>query len=197
VKVEREVQDRLHADVCAGDPTAPSRVFTVLLEPLIDWLSFGWRNERDAERVRDFAIDSIIGYLESPERYDPARASLLTYLRLDAHGDLLNDHDRRQRQRERWKKAAVELEDEARNSSTDEYPSEREEPDLKLSDVREALPDERDRRAALLMMEEERSTRTFAEVWELTALPPQEQAAEVKRNKDRIKARLRRLRSGT
>jgi RNA polymerase sigma-70 factor (ECF subfamily) len=197
VRVEREVQDRLHADVCAGDPTAPSRVFSVLLEPLIDWLSFRWRNERDAERVRDFAIDSIIGYLESPERYDPARASLLTYLRLDAHGDLLNDHERRQRQRERRAEVAVELEDEARKSSTDEYPSEREEPDLKLSDVREALPDERDRRALFLMMEEERSTESFAEVWELTDLPPRQQAAEVKRNKDRIKARLRRLRSST
>lgn len=197
MKVEREVQDRLHADVCAGDPTASSRVFTVLLEPLIDWLSFRWRNERDAERVRDFAIDSIIGYLESPERYDPARASLLTYLRLDAHGDLLNDHDRRQRQRERREEASVELEDEIRNSSTDEYPSDREEPELRLVDAREALPDERDRRAIFLMMEGERSTETFAEVWELTDLPAQQQAAEVKRNKDRIKARLRRLRSRT
>jgi RNA polymerase sigma-70 factor (ECF subfamily) len=195
VKVERNVQDDLHADVCAGDPTASSRVFTVLLEPLLDWLSFRWRNERDAERVRDFAIDSIISYLESPERYDPSRASLLTYLRLDAHGDLLNDHDRRGRQRER--EAFVELAAEARNSSTDEYPSERERPEVKLADVREALPDKRDRRAVLLLMEQERSTEVFAEVWGLSGLEPPQQAAEVKRNKDRVKARLRRLRNGT
>lgn len=195
MKVEREVQDRLHADVCGGDPTASSRVFTVLLDPLIDWLSFRWSNERDAERVRDFAIDSIIGYLESPERYDPARASLLTYLRLDAHGDLLNDHDRRQRQGKRLQETDVELEDEIRNSSTDEYPSDREEPELRLVDVREALPDERDRRAVFLMMEGERSTEAFAEVWELTDLPAPQQVAEVKRSKDRVKARLRRLRS--
>jgi RNA polymerase sigma-70 factor (ECF subfamily) len=197
VKVEREVQDRLHADVCGGDPTASSRVFRVLLDPLIDWLSFRWRNERDAERVRDFAIDSIIGYLESPERYDPARASLLTYLRLDAHGDLLNDHNRRQGQRERLQETDVELEDEIRNSSTDEYPSDREAPELRLVDVREALPDERDRRAVFLMLEGERSTGAFAEVWELTDLPTNQQAADVKRNKDRVKARLRRLRSTT
>ena len=101
MKVEREVQDALHADVCAGDPTASSRVFTVLLEPLIDWLGFRWRNERDGERVRDFAIDSILSYLEDPDRYDPSQASLLTYLRMDAHGDLLNDHERRQRRRAR------------------------------------------------------------------------------------------------
>lgn len=195
MKLEREVQDRLHADVCRGDPTAPSRVFSVLLDPLIDWLSFRWRNERDADRVRDFAIDSIIAYLESPGRYDPARASLLTYLRLDAHGDLLNEHNRRQRQRDRLQETDVELEDEIRNSSTDEYPSDREEAELRLVDVREALADERDRRAVFLMMEGERSTETFAEVWELTNLPAQHQAGEVKRNKDRVKARLRRLRS--
>jgi RNA polymerase sigma-70 factor (ECF subfamily) len=194
VKVEREVQDALHAEVCAGDPTASSRVFTVLLEPLIDWLGFRWRNERDAERVRDFAIDSILGYLEDPQRYDPSQASLLTYLRMDAHGDLLNDHERRQRRGKKEAEATVELAPGGRNSSTDEYPSEREPPEMNLSVVRDALPDERDRHAVLLMMEQERSTEAFAKVWELTELGAEEQAMEVKRNKDRIKARLRRLR---
>lgn len=194
MKVEREVQDALHAEVCAGDPTASSRIFTALLEPLIDWLGFRWRNERDAERVRDFAIDSILSYLEDPQRYDPSKASLLTYLRMDAHGDLLNDHERRQRRGEKEAEATVELAPGGRNSSTDEYPSERELPEMKLSIVRDALPDERDRHAVLLMMEQERSTEAFAKVWELTELGAEDQAAEVKRNKDRIKARLRRLR---
>ncbi len=36
MKVDREVQDRLHADVCASDPTAWSRVFTTLIDPLVD-----------------------------------------------------------------------------------------------------------------------------------------------------------------
>lgn len=188
------MQDALHADLCAGEPTASSRVFTVLLEPLIDWLGFRWRNERDAERVRDFAIDSILSYLDNPLRYDPSQASLLTYLRMDAHGDLLNDHERRQRRGKKEAEATVELAPEGRNSSTDEYPSEREPAEMKLSIVRDALPDERDRHAVLLMMEQERSTEAFARVWDLTELGAEDQAAEVKRNKDRIKARLRRLR---
>lgn len=195
MKVEREVQDALHADMCAGDPTASSRVFTVLLEPLIDWLGFRWRNERDAERVRDFAIDSILSYLEDPRSYDPSQASLLTYLRMDAHGDLLNDHERRQRRGKKEAEATVALAPGGRNSSTDEYPSEREAPEMTLSVVRDAVPDERDRHAVLLMMEQERSTEAFAKIWGLTELGAEEQAAEVKRNKDRIKARLRRLRS--
>ncbi|MGH2917954.1 MAG: hypothetical protein ACRDLS_05045, partial [Solirubrobacteraceae bacterium] len=94
MKVEREVQDRLHADVCADDPTAWSRAFTTLLDPLVDWLGYRWPDLRDSERLHDFAVDSIISYLRAPDRYDPAQSSLLSYLRMDAHGDLLNERDR-------------------------------------------------------------------------------------------------------
>jgi hypothetical protein len=65
---------------------------------------------------------------------------------------------------------------------------------MSFAEVREALPDEKDRRAVLLLMEGERSTDAFARVWGLEELPPDDRFAEVKRNKDRIKVRLRRLR---
>jgi hypothetical protein len=87
VKVDREVRDRLHADVCAGDPTAWSRVFTTLLDPLVDWLGFRWPDRRDSEQLHDFAVDSIMSYLQAPGRYDPTKSSLLSYLCMDAHGD--------------------------------------------------------------------------------------------------------------
>jgi hypothetical protein len=83
VKVAREVQDRLHADVCAGDPTAWSRVFTTLLDPLVDWLGFRWADHRNSERLHDFAVDSIMSYLDAPARYNPTRSSLLSYLCMD------------------------------------------------------------------------------------------------------------------
>lgn len=56
------------------------------------------------------------------------------------------------------------------------------------------FPDERDRRAVLLVISNERSTDAFAEVWGVAELPPTERCAAVKRNKDRVKARIRRLR---
>jgi hypothetical protein len=92
VTVEREVQDRLHAEICGGDPTAWSRAFTTLLDPLIDALGFKWPDLRGTERLRDFAVDSIMTYVQEPARYDPSKSALLTYLRMDAHGDLLNEH---------------------------------------------------------------------------------------------------------
>jgi hypothetical protein len=194
MKVEREVQDRLHAAVCAGDPTAWSRAFTTLLDPLVDWLGFKWPNLRDSERLHDFAVDSIISYLQAPHRYEPAKSSLLTYLRMDAHGDLLNEHSRVQRAQAAEREVAVDIIEEQRKGASDDYPSDRESPLMTLAQIRDAFPDERDRRAVLLLISDERSTAAYAEVWDVTDLPPDEQFAAVKRNKDRVKARIRRLR---
>ena len=192
--VEREVQDRLHAEICGGDPTAWSRAFTTLLDPLIDALGFKWPDLRGTERLRDFAVDSIMTYVQDPARYDPSKSALLTYLRMDAHGDLLNEHARLERARAAEAGAAVEIADEQRKGSTDEYPSDREPSSMTFAQIRNAFPDERDRRAVLLLIADERSTDAFAEVWDVAGLPPDEQFAVVKRNKDRVKARLRRLR---
>jgi RNA polymerase sigma-70 factor (ECF subfamily) len=194
VKVDREVQDRLHADVCASDPTAWSRVFTTLIDPLVDWLGFRWPDHRNSGQLHDFAVDSIVSYLQAPGRYDPTKSSLLSYLCMDAHGDLLNEHGRLQRNREAEHQVVVEVSEQQRKGVIDQYPSDREPPLLTFTQIREAFPDERDRRAVLLLIDGERSTKTFAEVWDLADLPPDEQFAAVKRNKDRVKAGIRRLR---
>lgn len=194
MKVEREVQDRLHADVCACDPTAWSRTFKTLLDSLVDWLGFRWPDLCDSERLHDFAVDSIMSYLRAPDRYDPAQSSLLSYLRMDAHGDLLNERDRLQHAREAEHQVGVEVAELQRNGATDDYPSDREPPNMTLAQIRDAFPDERDRRAVLLLIADERSTEAFAAVWDVADLPPDERFAVVKRNKDRVKARIRRLR---
>ena len=135
-----------------------------------------------------------MNYLAAPQKYDPSKKSLLGYLQMDAAGDLTNDYQRLKRERESRADSDVELEDLLRNSSIDEYPSDRDQVHMSFAEVREALPDEKDRRAVLLLMEGERSTDAFARVWGLEELPPDDRFAEVKRNKDRIKVRLRRLR---
>ena len=89
----RHDQDGLHSAVLAGDPTAPARAFELLLDPLTERLRFKW-SRRPRRDLEEQAIDSILSYLERPERYDPERASLLTYLTMDAHGDLLNAYER-------------------------------------------------------------------------------------------------------
>jgi hypothetical protein len=194
VKVDREVQDRLHTDVCAGDPTAWSLVFTTLLDPLVDWLGFRWPDRRGSEQLHDFAVDSIMSYLQTPGRYDPTKSSLLSYLCMDAHGDLLNEHACLRRNREAEHQVAVEVSEQQRKGAIDQYPSDRELPLITLTQIRETFPDEQDRQAVLLLIAGERATKAFAEVWDLADLPSHEQFAAVKRNKDRVKAGIRRLR---
>jgi RNA polymerase sigma-70 factor, ECF subfamily len=75
----RHEQDGLHSAVLAGDPTAPPGVFELLLDPLIVRLRFKW-SRRPRRDLEEQAIDSILSYLERPERYEPVRANLLTYL---------------------------------------------------------------------------------------------------------------------
>ena len=71
--------------------------------------------------------------------------------------------------------------------------------DIKLDAERvlEALDtlfdDPKDRKAVGLMMERERSTEAFVEVYDLQELSQQEQRDAVKRHKDRIKKRLQRF----
>jgi hypothetical protein len=60
--------------------------------------------------------------------------------------------------------------------------------------VRKAFPDERDRRLIwLVCVEGSRSTDEAATILGLTDLPKEQREAEVRRNKDRVMRRLRRL----
>jgi hypothetical protein len=96
----RHEQDELHSAVLAVDPTAPARAFESLLAPLIERLRFK-RPRRPRRDFEEQAIDSILSYLERPERYEPEHASLLTYLTMHAHGDLLNAYEKEAAGREK------------------------------------------------------------------------------------------------
>lgn len=90
--------------------------------------------------------------------------------------------------REAELQVGVEVGDLERKGITDDYPSDREPPTMTLAQIRETFPDERDRRAVLLLIADERSTEAFAEVWDVADLPLDERFAVVKRNKDRVRA---------
>ena len=186
----RHEQDELHSAVLAGDPTAPPRVFELLLDPLIERLKFKWprRPRRDLEEQ---AIDSILSYLERPERYDSERASLLTYLTMDAHGDLLNAYEKEAAGRE---KLVADVEDPAphRNQVIDVALSSTDDRRL-LARLREAFPDDGDRRVVYLLLEGERTTAPYAEALGLAHLSVGDQQRLVNRAKDRVRKKLARL----
>jgi hypothetical protein len=110
---------------------------------------------------------------------------------MDADGDMKNAYNSARARRERF---LDDVEDEASrwNQMTDD---ERFDSDDRAvyARLRAAFPEERDRRVIHLMLENVRDTESYASALEIAYLPPDEQAAEVKRVKDRIKKRMRRL----
>jgi RNA polymerase sigma-70 factor (ECF subfamily) len=186
----RGEQAELHAALVRGDPTASARIFEALLDPLVERLIYKWKT-LDLQKLEDQATDSLIGYVSNPQRYDPQRASLLTYLTLDADGDLKNAYRSSRHDREQL---TSDVEDalSQRNETTDVELSV-EDDRVFLARLQEAFPDECDRRVIYLLLEGERSTSVYATALRISDLPVYEQRAEVKRVKDRIKKRLARL----
>jgi hypothetical protein len=187
----RAEQDELHRTIVGRtDPTATARAFELLLEPLKVRLRFRWPNMSQDE-LESWAIDALIAYLENPARYDPKQSALLTYLAMDADGDIKNAYSSAQATRERF---LADVEDEAsrRNETTDDEKLDLDDRALYAS-LRDAFPDKRDRKVIDLMLQNVRETVAYAGVLGIAHLPSAQQAAEVKRVKDRIKKRLRRL----
>ncbi len=191
-----QVRD-LHARLVAGDRVASGDLAELVLPELVDRLRRRWPTLAGADAVHDAAVQVFVGYLREPERYDPSRSNLVSWLQMQAHGDLTNDYRSPRRSFHQRRVALmrddVEGEDFARNlrlMRSDDYPSdiERDALDKALG----ALDDDTDRRLLALLLDGDTSTAAAANVLGISDLPDEEQQAEVKRNKDRIKARVKR-----
>lgn len=191
----------VHQRLLRGDPTASADAAELLLDPVVARLQRKWPGIAHTDACYDAAVDVLIVYLNDPTRYQPTRSSLAGWLVMQAHCDLLNDQASRPKQFERlWLvESALPVNPSSGEMPTvgDQVPSLDALPEvdgsLVLAAVREAFPDERDRQLIWLMcIEGSRSTEEAARVLGLSGLPT-EQRAEVKRHKDRIMRRLRRL----
>lgn len=193
--VDHDYALELHQRLLEGDPTAPARLTELLAEPLAERLGhhkpYGVVDDQD---VADAAIDALMHYFGAPHRFDlTKKVSLLHWLALVGRRDL-QDLARSRRRRP----ALAPLEqlpgaDRPRRrepGEEDRYPSE-EETGL-FGSVAALLPDERDRQLVLLEIEGDRSTASAARVLGFEHLPPDEQARQVKKAKDRIKKTIRR-----
>lgn len=191
----------VHGRLLQGDPTAPLDATGLMLGPLMSRLRGRWPT-LDHDTHYDAATEVLVQYLQAPARYDPVRASVLSWLLMQAHGDLINAYRTKQKRFERsWvvesglpaSQAAGEpspLEDYL--PSTEMNP--RLDPSGVLAAIREAFPDDRDRRLLWhVVVEGSQSTDEAAEILGLTHLAAAERTAEVRKNKDRIMKRLRRL----
>jgi len=192
----------IHQRLLSGDPTASLDAADLLLDPLVSRLRAKWPSQNYIDACHDAATEVIVIYLQAPRRYDPARSALLTWLTMQAHGDLLNAYASSQKKFERdWivesdlsrndpdsDDAAVQLGDQM--AWLDAVPVL--DASRVLVSVRAAFPEERDRQLIWLMYIDGVHS-TDAEVLDLMHLPPLERAAAVKRHKDRVMRHLRRL----
>lgn len=200
-----ELQERalkVHQRLLRSDPVAPADAAELLLDPVVAHLQYKWPDIVYTDACRDAAVDVLVTYLADPSRYQPTRSSLVGWLVMQAHRDLVNDYDSRPKRFERlWLvESALPVDpDTGETPRLDEQVASFDtvseiDGSSALAAVREAFPDEHDRRLIWLMcIEENHSTEAAAEVLEITDLPLAQRTAQVKRRKDRIMRRLRRL----
>lgn len=191
---------RLHRAMLAGDPRASERLADALAPRLRSLL----RRRHAAmprECLEDAAVDALLAYLQQPERYDPARGSLLNYLTTIADRRISDFLRRQTRRPEIFVGGSVELEVWAGNhyqESLEEQAARHSDPETLPPEcealLREILPDPTDRRIWELVCRGRTAVAGFAALLDIAHLPPERQKAEVKRRRDKVVARIRRRR---
>jgi hypothetical protein len=199
----------LHRRLVENDPVASAQLAEVYLNFLIAFLRGTNDRSLPEEFIVEAAEDAIISLIKKPAAFDAARnrgeRPLLAYLKMAAKRDLQNIHAREGRhQQGRQSLESVELSPEAgKYLSADEDPSWRlelrEEAEKAGRDV--IAPVRRglsagEERALELLLQGVRSTRVFAEALGIGGLPAPEQKMEVKRVKDMLKQRIKRMNHG-
>jgi RNA polymerase sigma-70 factor (ECF subfamily) len=182
----------LHHRLLRQDPIAPAELYEVMLSPLIGWLYAKGRTT-DKVLLRDAATDAILDYIKHPNKWKPDRGTLVSYICMAAHRDLLNALKKAGRHRSREISIEDVEQDELQRNVLIEYETSYAVKRF-LPILDRQLASDTDRRLVALMLEGERSTDKFAKVLQIQGLPKAEKALKVKQHKDRLKKVIQRLR---
>lgn len=186
-RVDSALLLELHEGLCAGDPTAPARLFGVVHRAITRTLR-RLHPHASEDQVNDATVDAVLSYIRGPEQYRPDKQSLFSYLVMSARGDLRNLLAKEQRRRvKEILRDDVELPHDDGNNRLETNFTESEDIKRSLAKLESALDDPKDLAIIRLMAAGERSTARFAEELGAAHLPANEQRKLVKREKDRIK----------
>lgn len=186
----------LHHRFLTDDPTAFPALCDAYLDRLLDTLGRRYPS-CCPDLIRGAVHDALMDYLKRPQRYDPTRCPLGSYLLLAANGDLRNALQREARHH-RHRDSGVELSAVCRNASQPSEPLHdlirREDEANRAAYLRQVrqrcTPPEQ---AILdLLLDGERSTAVLAAALGLAEKPVNVQRYEVKRVRDRLMKRLTR-----
>ncbi len=176
----------LHQAVLAGDKVAQSLVAEVYMEYVKRVLK-SLRPEVDDELLTDATTDAIMNYVRHPERFDPSKRSLASYLVMSAKGDLLNELEKRNNRRRR----------EILDYDGELKPNGRNDPiegnDTELWDEIRRNFSARDFTAVRMILGGVKSYAEYARIWNIDSSDPLEMRREVKRRKTQIKRKLARI----
>lgn len=193
----------LHARLLAGDPVATDRMVSECLRP-VERILARRHMALPREAVTDAACDALLAYFRSPERFDPSRGHLLSYL--VAIGDFrLRDWLRAQMRRDSREIHVGGTEELAlfeTNIQRSSYHhdtkvpgnSDSVSPEMEML-VRDILPNERDRRVLALIVDGRTEVDAYAAALGILESPAEERRILVKRHRDRILKRLQRRRA--
>ena len=196
----KALSNHLHELLVHGDPTATALIAEEILPEVMSQLRC--RKEAkgcDEQVLFDAMYDGFFEYTNKPDQFQVTKSSLLAFLTLAAHRNLLNSR-RSARTRLKYEKS-VEVPPAAGNSSLEEENVDRRDeqqwllslvPGNSLDEkIASLLTDPVDQRICKLMLQGERSTAEFTKITGLTG-DVKKLAAEIKRRKDRITKALER-----
>jgi hypothetical protein len=182
---------RLAADLLGGLATAPGEIAAAFLGPLAAYLRRKFPNA-DPDLCEEAAGEAIVATVTRRNRFDPARLGLTSFLRMAARRDLQNRLAREARFRGIPLGSVAEPEQRGNGFAEEDTPGwddPRLAAEIAAFDPTESLVLDLIRGGA-------RETAEFVPPLGLSHLPPEEQAAAVKRYKDRVKKRLARAVGG-
>lgn len=194
--------ETLHQEILAGTPDASLRAYQAIQQSLPRILSklIGAHYGLSAEDCGDLSVDAFMTYLRAPNKFDPSRAALLTYLVTIARSAAFRRNAKKLRHDQLFVDA-VELDPEP--VYNEQQPLPRNDPmnaalvdeDRKQAQLLRAQLDlsEVEERVLTMMMNGERATEAFAEAMGISGESILEQRRLVKRCKDKIDKRLERL----
>jgi hypothetical protein len=190
----------LHNLIQSGDDLAFAKLCDKYLELTIKKVrNFNWQMHlSDSSLITEVVIDSFYGYLYNPNKYNPEKQTLETFLVIDAEGDLKNAWAKRKRNQQKFEgiKNEVEFDEQYGKSETGKIRNlntpcqimiDKEANGILNTELKKHFDSDRDVEMANLILAKERDTSVYAGVLEITHLNFAEQQQEVKRNKDRIK----------
>ncbi|HYP38993.1 MAG TPA: hypothetical protein VEX13_01410 [Chloroflexia bacterium] len=180
-----------------GDPTAFAELCEMLYEPLVQDMKRRAGRDADPDLVEEAVGKALLSYEARPQQYDPNKLSLRGYLVMSANGDYQNAIAKELRRRPRG--GLVYLSDDTRQLADTRRDLEEAVSRLDGAEwwrrVHVAFPNAIEREIISLIIDKVRPTEPYARLLGIEDQPIEEQAAEVKRVKDRITKRLRRLAS--